>query len=74
MYDKLLEPVGYLVATLVDTLWQRFAAGMPGKLDHLDVQAALPAGVKSRPEELIRAMRHMTTLPVFDPAQLESFA
>jgi hypothetical protein len=70
VYDKLLEPVG----SLVDALWRRFAAGRRGKLDHLDVEAALPAAMKSRMQEPIRAVRHVSTLPVFDPAQLESFA
>jgi len=74
VYDKLLEPVGSLVASLIDALSRRFAAGRPGKLDHLDVEAALPAAVKSRMQEPIRAVRHVITLPVFDPAQLESFA
>jgi hypothetical protein len=74
VYDKLLEPVGSLVASLVDALWRRCAAGRPGKLDHLDVEAALPAAVKSRVQEPIRAARHVISLPVFDPAQLESFA
>jgi hypothetical protein len=41
---------------------------------HLDVEAALPAAVKSRMQEPIRAVRHVITLPVFDPVQLESFA
>jgi len=30
--------------------------------------------VKSRMQEPIRAVRHVITLPVFDPVQLESFA
>jgi hypothetical protein len=30
--------------------------------------------VKSRLQEPIRAVGHVITLPVFDPAQLESFA
>jgi hypothetical protein len=74
VYDKLVEPVGCLAASLVDTLWRRFAAGRPGKLDHLDIEAALPTAVKSRLQEPIRAERHVITLLVFDPAQLESFA
>src|SRR5262245_35538796 len=68
------EPVGYLAVGLVDALWRRFAAGRPGKLDHLDLEAAVPAAVKSCLQEPIRAERHTITLPVFDPAHLESFA
>ena len=37
-------------------------------------KAALPAAVKSRMQEPIRAVRHVITLPVFDPVQPESFA
>jgi len=74
VYDKLIEPVGCLAASLADALWQRFAAGRPGKLDHLGVEAALPAAMKSHLQEPIRAVRHVTTLPAFDPAQLEAFA
>jgi len=74
VYDKLVEPAGCLAASLVDALWRRFAAGRPGKLDHLDVEAAVPAAAKSRMQEPIHAVQHVITLPVFDPAQLESFA
>src|SRR5262249_5779272 len=71
VYDKLLEPVGSLVASLVDVLWRRFAAGRRGKLDHLDVEAALPAAVKSRLQQPIRPVRHVITLPGFHPTQPE---
>jgi hypothetical protein len=74
VYDKLTEPVGCLAACLVDALWRRFAAGRAGQLDHLDVEAALPAAVRARMDEPIRADRHGTALPIFDPAHLEGFA
>ena len=73
VYDKLTEPVGCLAACLVDALWRRFAVGPPGKLEHLEVEAALPASVRVHMQEPIRADRHTTALPTFDPAHLEAF-
>lgn len=72
IYDKLVEPVGCLAACLVDALWQRLASGTPGKLDRLDVARALPADVLARLGAPIRADRHGTALPVFDPAILDA--
>lgn len=73
IYDKLVEPVGWLAACLVDALWRRFASGTPGRLDRLDVAPALPADMAARLQAPIRAERHSTALPVFDPAVLEAF-
>jgi len=73
LYDKLIEPVGCLAACLMDALATRFAAGMSGKLDALNVDAAIPADVRARMLEPIRADRHVTTLPTFGPATLAAF-
>lgn len=73
IYDKLIEPVGCLAACLVDALAKRFAAGMPGKRDALDVEAAIPADVRARMLEPIRADRHVITPPRFEPATLALF-
>lgn len=73
VYDKLTEPVGCLAACLVDALWRRFAAGAPGRLEHVDVEAALPASVRANMREPIRAERHGMELPTFDPSHLEAF-
>ncbi|MDQ8727242.1 formyltransferase family protein [Bradyrhizobium sp. LHD-71] len=73
LYDKLLEPVGCLAVCLVDALAKRFAAGTPGKLDTLDVETAIPADVRVRMQEPIRADRHINTLPRFEPATLAPF-
>ena len=67
LYDKLIEPVGYLAACLVDALAKRFAAGRAGKLDTLDVEASIPADVRARMSEPIRTEQHITTLPRFKP-------
>jgi hypothetical protein len=74
VYDKLVEPVGPLAAGLVDTVWRRYEARRPGKLERIDLDAALPAGVRSRMQEPIRAERHVALLPAFDSSQLEQFS
>jgi hypothetical protein len=73
VYDKLAEPVGPLAAGLVDALWRRFREGSSGKLDRVDLSAALPAAVHARMEAPIRAARHTMTLPLFDATQLDRF-
>jgi hypothetical protein len=73
VYDKLAEPVGPLAAGLVDTLWRRFRDGTRGKLGRIDLDPALPAAVRARMQEPIRADRHTMTLPLFDATQLEIF-
>jgi Formyl transferase len=73
VYDKLAEPVGPLAAGLADVLWRRFRDGRPGKLDRIDLDAALPPALRARMREPIRAEGHTTVLQVFDPAQLEQF-
>ena len=73
LYDKLLVPVGCLAACLIDALWQRFARGQPGQLDHLDVGAALPESVKQQLDAPISTNAHTTVLPRFDATFLETF-
>jgi len=73
LYDKLLVPVGCLAACLIDALWQRFARGQPGQLDHLDVGAALPESVKQQLDAPISTNAHTTVLPRFDATFLEAF-
>ena len=73
LYDKLLVPVGCLAACLIDALWQRFARGQPGQLDHLDVGAALPESVKQQLDAPISTNAHTTELPTFDATFLETF-
>jgi hypothetical protein len=73
IYDKLTEPVGCLAANLVHALAQQFAIGRPGALDKLEVEVAIPANVRARMAEPIRADRHLDTLPRFDPAVLSWF-
>jgi len=73
VYDKLVEPASCLAAGLIDTLWRRYSARQPGKLGRTDLDAALPAGVRSRMQEPIRAERHALVLPAFDSTQLEHF-
>jgi hypothetical protein len=71
VYDKLCAPVGCLVACLVDALWQRFARGQRGQLDHLEVEDALPETIKRELTSPIRADTHATELPTFDERSLE---
>jgi hypothetical protein len=73
LYDKLIEPVGCLVVCLVDALAKRFAAGLSGRLDALDIEAAIPADVRARMSGPIRTDRHVSTLPRFEPAILGLF-
>src|SRR5262245_52377148 len=58
LYDKLTEPVGCLAACLVDALAARYAAGRPGSLDALEVEASIPADVRANMRAPIRADRH----------------
>ena len=74
VYDKLVEPVGVLAAGLIDTLWRRYEARRPGKLERIDLDAALPASVRGRMQEPIRAERHVVLLPVFELKHLEQFS
>jgi hypothetical protein len=74
IYDKLTEPVGCLAVCLVDALARRSKAGTQGMLEHLEVEAAIPAATLVRMQQPIRAERHDTTLPIFDPASLVAFA
>lgn len=74
VYDKLVEPVGPLAAGLIDTLWRRYDARRPGKLGRIDLAAALPAGVRGRMQEPIRAERHVVLLPAFESTHLEHFS
>src|SRR5262249_6951496 len=74
VYDKLLEPAGRPAARPGDALWRRLAARKPGKLAPLATQPALPGARQTPMHGPIRAVQHVITLPVFDPAQLESFA
>jgi hypothetical protein len=73
LYDKLVEPIGCLAACLVDALSSRFRAGILGRLDSLEVAAAIPADVRARMLEPIRADRHVDALPRFDQALLAAF-
>jgi hypothetical protein len=73
LYDKLTETAGCLVACLVDVLSRRCGSDKPGKLDSLEVEAAIPAEVRARMLEPIRADHHDTTLPTFDPTLLARF-
>ena len=73
LYDKLTEPVGCFAASLVDALAKRFAAGLTGKLDSLDLETAIPEDVRARMSEPIRTDRHVTTLPRFALANLAAF-
>jgi hypothetical protein len=74
VYDKLVEPAGCLAAGLVDTLWRRYDARRPGKLERIDLDAALPAGVRGRMQEPIYAERHVVLLPAFESTHLEQFS
>jgi hypothetical protein len=74
VYDKLVEPAGCLAAGLIDTVWRRYDARRPGKLERLDLDAALPASVRGRMQEPIRAERHVVLLPAFESTHLEHFS
>lgn len=73
-YDKLIEPVGVLAATLVDAVWRRFAAGQTGPLDALDLSAAFPADLRARMAAPVEATAPCEGLPVFDPSLLDRYA
>ena len=73
IYDKLVEPVGCVVACLVDALWRRFDIGQPGRLEQLEVEGVLSDKVKRHLEAPIRADTHSTALPAFDITELEPF-
>lgn len=66
IYDKLVEPVGILSATLIDALWRRYAAGTPGWLEALDVAPAIPPDMQARMLAPITTTLHETHLPHFD--------
>ena len=74
LYDKLLEPVGYLVAILIDALYDRFDRGETGQLDDVDVDALLPEPVKQQLAAPIRTNTHTTELPTFDATYLDALS
>jgi hypothetical protein len=73
IYDKIVEPVGYLAACLIDALADRFSAGLKGRIDAVDVAAAVPADMRVRMLEPISIDQHVTTLPKFDATSLAAF-
>jgi len=73
IYDKLVEPVGIMAATLIHALWQRHAQGRRGWLDALDVAPAIPPAMQARMLAPITTRRHDDRLPQFDPSLLAAF-
>ncbi len=70
IYDKLVEPVGMLAATLIHALWRRYAQGMSGWMDELDLAPAVPQDMQARMLAPIIATAHDEQLPKFDSTLL----
>lgn len=73
LYDKLIDPVGPLALEVVDALWKRFRAGEVGILDRLEVDAAFSEDKRARMKAPIRTLVPCSSLPVFDPSDLERY-
>jgi hypothetical protein len=72
VYDKLLEPVGWLMCRLVTALSQRYAEAVGSPIERLDLQAAMPETLRARLRQPVMSDRHVRTVPSIDPAMLSS--
>ena len=71
VYNKLIDPLGYMVYFLVDALAQRFLRGNPKPLERLDFPGRFPEAVKARIMEPIASQDILAPLADPDPAMFD---
>ncbi len=71
VYNKLIDPLGYMVYFLVDVLAQGFLRGESQPLDRFDFQRRFPEAVKSRIMEPIASRDVLAPLTGPDPAMFD---
>ena len=71
VYNKLIDPLGYMVYFLVDVLAQGFLRGESQPLERFDFQRRFPEAVKSRIMEPIASQDVLAPLAGPDPAMFD---
>ncbi|MFO1457809.1 MAG: formyltransferase family protein [Verrucomicrobiota bacterium] len=64
LYDKLMDPVGWLMLRLLSALTDRYAAGATGPIQKLDFESGMPPGLRARIAAPQVATEHQDVLPV----------
>ncbi|MBL9172445.1 MAG: hypothetical protein JNL10_02820 [Verrucomicrobiales bacterium] len=73
VYDKLVDPVGWLTLRLLTALADRHAAGVTGPIPQLDLESDMPQGLRNRMAEPQGASQHQEALPVLGAEERAAF-
>lgn len=73
VYDKLVDPVGWLTLRLLTALSDRHAAGVTGPIQQLDLESGMPQGLRTRMAEPQSATQHQEVLPVLGAEERAAF-
>lgn len=73
VYDKLVDPVGWLTLRLLTALTERHAAEATGPIQQLDLESGMPQSLRARMAEPQRATQHQDVLPVLGAEEHAAF-